>query len=533
MREYTTEELNKMSPEMLVNLVEILQGQLKSISTQLDFLTEQIAIMNQRSFGRKTETADSLENQMSLFEVFNEPELLSDNSNEPEITEVTISGYTRKKKQKREENLEGLPARIYEHKLDDETLAKIFPDGYKELPPEIYKRLSIIPQTFLVDEHHIHVYASKNNDGRIIKAERPKDVFRNSIATPSLIAAIISGKYVNHIPLERQSKLYKDNDVTLNTNTLANWMIKSSEIYFQDIYDELHKHLYNATVVHADETPFEVIKDGRSAGSKSQMWVYRNGLCDNDKPIVLYDYQPTRCSNHPDEFLKDYSGTLVTDGYQAYHALENKRNDLNVAGCWVHAKRKFAELIKATANSPNSDITIAKEASNRISEIMHLDNKLDDLDSESRKIKRQHDIKPYVDDFFAWAKEVITKLPPQATTYKGLNYCLNQEKYLRVFLDDGNVPMDNNRAEQAIRPFTLGRKNWVNMYSKNGAQASAVLYSIVETAKANNIRIIDYLEYSLKELVEHQDDVSRDFIANLLPWSETVQNKFGRLNKNQ
>lgn len=533
MREYTTEELNKMSPQMLINLIEIQQNQLKAINAQLSFLTEQIALMNQRSFGRKTETSNVFENQLTFDEIFNESEVLFDNSKEPEITEITVSSHSRKKKSKREDNLDGLPARIFEHKLDDDQLAILFPNGYKELPCEIYKRLFIIPQTFMVDEHHVHVYASKNNDGTIHKANRPKDVFRNSVATPSLIAAIMAGKYLNHIPLERQSRLYAEHGVILNTNTMANWMIKSSEMYFSIIYDELHKRLRESEVVHADETPFEVIIDGRSAGAKSQMWVYRNGESDNSKPIVLYDYCPTRCSDHPDEFLKGYSGILVTDGYQAYHALENKRNDIQVAGCWVHAKRKFAEFLKASSNLPDIDSSIAAEATKRISKIFYLDNKLNDLCPDAKVKARQQSIKPEVDAFFVWAKKTIDKLPKQSETYKGLNYCINQEKYLTVFLENGNVPMDNNRAEQAIRPFTLGRKNWVSMYSQNGAGASAILYSIIETTRANNLKTIDYLEYLLTELVNHQDDTSRDFIEDLLPWSKSVQDKFRKPDKKQ
>ena len=159
----TPEQLNKMDKQVLITIIGSLQGQLNAISSQLDFLTQQIALMNQRSFGRKTEQLDQL-HQFTLFEVFNEPELLCDGSKEPTISEITVSSHTRKAKSKREDNLEGLPARIFEHRLDDAKLARLFPVGYKELPVEIYKRLSIIPQTLLVDEHHIHVYASKNND---------------------------------------------------------------------------------------------------------------------------------------------------------------------------------------------------------------------------------------------------------------------------------------------------------------------------------------------------------------------------------
>ena len=528
----TPEQLNGMDKRALIGIITSLQGQLATISTQLNFLTEQIALMNQRSFGRKTEKLDQMDDmhQMSLFDVFNEPEVFQDNSEEPEISEITVSSHTRKKKTKREDSLEGLPARIFEHRIGDDKLAELFPNGYKELPEEVYKRLSIIPQTLLVDEHHVHVYASKNNDGTIIKAERPADLFRNSIATAPLVATLITGKYANHLPLERQSKAFKDNGVKLETNTIANWMIKASDLYLSILYDELHKHLFKSHVVHADETPFEVIKDGRKAGSNSYMWVYRNGECDSKHPVVIYDYQPTRRLDHPDDFLKDYTGVLVTDGYQVYHSLEKKRKALKVAGCWVHAKRKFAELVKAIDTGPSDEI-IAAEAVKRISELFHIDNLFSNLSSEERLKQRQTIIKPKVDDFFVWARTCMLKLPAGGTTYKGLQYCINQEQSLRVFLEDGDVPMHNNPAEQAIRPFTLGRKNWMNVYSINGAQASAVIYSIVETAKANNLRIYDYLEFLLSELSQHSGDTSLDFLKDLLPWNQAVQEKFHSLKK--
>ena len=519
----TPEELNKMDKQVLITIIGSLQGQLNAISSQLNFLTEQIAMMNQRSFGRKTESLDGM-HQMTLFEVFNEPEMLCDDSREPEVTEITVSGHTRQAKSKREDNLEGLPARIFEHKLDDAELAKLFPGGYKELPVEIYKRLSIIPQTFLVDEHHVHVYAAKNNDGTIIRAKRPADVFRNSIATPSLLAAMITGKYVNHLPLERQSKCYKESGACLEPNTMANWMIRSSELYFSLLYDKLHESLLERKLVHADETPFEIVRDGRKAGTNSYMWVYRSGKCDEKRQVVLYDYQPTRSTEHPDKFLKNYSGTVFSDGYQAYHTLEKRRDGLKVAGCPVHAKRRFAELIKSVGDKAAAD-SIAAEATRRISELFHLDNQWNDLNKKDRERQRQLVLKPKVDDFFAWAKSEIQKLPAQSTTRNGLQYCINQEQFLRVFLSDGDVPMDNNLAEQAIRPFTLGRKNWVCINSIHGAEASAILYSIVETAKANGLKVYDYLELLLTEMPKHAEDSNRDFLDDLLPWTKTVQEK--------
>lgn len=525
----TPEQLDKMDKRALIAIITSLQDQLGSFSTQLNFMAEQIALMNQRSFGRKTEKLDQIPHQMSLFEeydVFNEAEATSDDSDEPDIKEVVISGYTRKQKTKREEKLKGLPARIFEYKLSDEVLAELFPNGYKELPPESYKRLSVIPQTFMVDEYHIHVYASKTNDGTIIKAERPADLFRNSLATASVLSLMVTNKFANHMPVERQVKDMKSYGVNLGSNTVCNWMIKSSEQYFSVIYNELHDQLIKGSdVIHADETPFEVIQDGRSAGSKSQMWVYRTSACDSKKPIILYDYQPTRRTDHPEEFLKDFSGILVTDGYQVYHSLEKKRQGLMVAGCWVHAKRKFAEIAKAVDEN-NAESIAAVEAIKRISTLFHLDGQLKDLSKAERKKQRQQILKPKVDEFFAWAKETAPKFPPKSQTAAGLNYCINQEQFLRVFLDHGDVPMDNNLAEQAVRPFTLGRKNWVNIATPKGAKASAILYSLVETAKANDLRLIDYFEFLLTELCKHQKDNDLSYVQDLLPWSKKIQKEF-------
>lgn len=521
----TPDELKKLNKSSLIMIISSLQDQLSNISAQLNILTEQIALMNQRSFGRKTESAGQIPYQLSLFDDAAAKDASSAKAEEPEVKEVIVSSYTRKEKTKREDKLNGLPARIFEHKLTPEELAEKFPKGYKELPCEIYKRLAFIPQMFMVDEHHVHVYASKSNDGTIVKAKRPPDVFRNSMATPSLIAALITGKYADHLPLERLAKRYRDNGVRLETNTLANWMINSSDQYFSLLWEELKKYLLTTQVVHADESPFEVINDGRAAGSKSFMWVYRNGACDPDHPVVIYDYQKTRCTDHPEQFLKDYSGILVTDGYQVYHSLEKKQKGLQVAGCWVHAKRKFAELVKA-AGSENAEGIIAAEASRRISSFFHYDKKWKDLSKEEREKERQRVLKPKVDDFFEWAKETIQKLSPEGATAKGLQYCINQETFLRVFLSNGNVPMDNNRAEQAIRPFTLGRKNWVNMFSEQGAEASSVLYSLVETAKANNLRVYDYLDYALTQLVNHSEDTDREFLQDILPWSDYVKAHF-------
>ena len=227
-------------------------------------------------------------------------------------------------------------------------------------------------------------------------------------------------------------------------------------------------------------------------------------------------------SDHPREFLKTFSGTVVTDGYQVYHKLEKEREDLKVAGCWIHARRPFADFIKSVGLTAAKG-SIAQEAYDMITEMLRIDNTFDDLPVSDRKKQRQLVLSEKVDAYFAWIKQKYAQVTPNGSIGKALAYSINQEKYLRVFLTDGNIPMDNNYAEQAIRPFTLGRKNFVLIESSNGAKASAVLYSLVETAKANGLNTFEYFNLLLTEIPQHVDDNNLRFLDNLLPWSPMVQ----------
>ena len=537
----TDEQLNNLDKEALVIIASSLQSQLGFMQEQLntaneqladtnrqiELLTEQIRIMNQRQFGKKSEASSEIEGQLSLFDCFNEVEATADSSApEPEITEVVISSYKRSKsKGKREADLDGLPARIIEHKLSDEELAEMFPNGYKELPEEVYKRLHIIPETFIVDEHHVHVYASKDNDGTIVRAPRSVDLFRNSIVTPSLLASIINGKYVNALPVERQSRTFKTNGIKLEPNTMSNWIINGAERYLSLVYNRMHELIYDSKVIHADETPVKVMQIDKTKiknGKKTYMWVYRNNPHCSAHPIVLYDWQPSRRADHPREFLKDFSGTVVTDGYQVYHKLGKERHDLQISGCWIHARRPFAEFIKSIGTEAAKG-SIAAEAYSMITEIMHIDNSFDDLTNRDRKKQRQLVLQEKVDAYFAWAKLKYGQVTHNSTIGKALAYSINQEEYLRLFLTDGKIPMDNNYAEQAIRPFTIARKNFVLIDSSKGANASAMIFSLAETAKANGLNTYQYFELLLTEIPKHMEDNNLNFLNDLLPWSKKVQ----------
>ena len=270
-------------------------------------------------------------------------------------------------------------------------------------------------------------------------------------------------------------------------------------------------------------------RDGRSAGSKSYMWVYRSGYLYPEKQIILYEYQRTRNASHPREFLKDCSGICVTDGYQVYHTLEKEWEDLTIAGCWVHGRRRFDEVLAVVpkeAQKESASYLIIKQ----IRAIYREEGKLQDLSSEERLAQRQVVVKPLVDALFAYLKQHEAEVGT-AKLKEAFGYMLNLEKYLRVFLTDGDVPMDNNASERAIRGFCVGKKNWQMIDTINVAKASAVIYSIAETAKANNLKPYEYFEYLLTEIPKHMDDTDRAFLDDLLPWSEKLPDNIRKLKK--
>lgn len=239
------------------------------------------------------------------------------------MDEVVVPAHKRRKRKgKLDEDLMDFDTKIIEHTLSEDALAEHFPQGYKRLPDEVYKKLELIPAVFEVHEHHIAVYKGKN--GKIVKAEHPKEMLNGSIATPSIVSAVIHGKYTNAVPLYRQEQEFARNDVNISRQTMANWVITSAERYISLVYDRMKEELLKSPVIHADETPVMVTKDGREGMHKNYMWVYRSGSMCKTNQLVLYDYQKSRKADAPQEFLSDFDGKLVCDGYQVYHTLENR-----------------------------------------------------------------------------------------------------------------------------------------------------------------------------------------------------------------
>ena len=523
---YTEEEMNSFSRETLMAVILSMQDQISQLNANMERLIEQIADANSKRYGRSSEKLETISGQLELELIFNEAEALTETLYVVEpVEEDVIQPRHRKSKGKREADLKDLPVEVISHTLSEERLQDVFgTDGWKQLPDEIYKRVRVQPAVYTVEEHHVAVYAGKDNQ-TIIKVDRPKDLLRNSLLTPSLAASIMNAKYVNGLPLYRISQEFLRNDIHISRQVMANWMIQCADRYLGILYDRLHKEMYRFHVLQADETPVMVTKDGRPANSKSYMWIYRTGKSYTDTPVILYEYQRTRKSDHPEEFLKDFKGIMVCDGYSAYRKLDRKNPDIIFAGCWSHARRRFTEALKALPKTAqkNAKETVDYEAVSRIAAIYHLDNQMEGQPAKVRKMYRQANIRPLVEAFFAWAKEIQSKNQlSRGKTLDGINYCINQEASLKAFLEDGDIPMDNNATESALRSFCLHKHTWKLIDSLDGANASAIIYSITETAKANNLNPFRYLEYVLTVLKDHQDDRDYGFIDDILPWSEKL-----------
>ncbi len=523
----TREQLNKADKDVLVTMTLSMAQQLaeqteliRMLKLEVESLSEKLSLSRTRQFAPSTETGLTGE-QMSIYDMgFNEAEALTEDPAQVEQDMEDVVSYRRKKKAgKRDEDLEGFPVEEITHPIEEERLKQLFPDGYTNLPDEVYRKLEMIPSTFKVIEHHLKVYRGK--DGKIVKADHPKEMISNSIATPSLVAAIINAKYINALPLYRQEQEYKRNGVSISRQTMANWCILSAERYLSLITERLKEELLKAHVIHADETPVTVKKDGREGIHQNYMWVYRSGeLCKAD-PVIIYDYRKTRKADAPKEMLRGFEGKLVCDGYQVYHGIENDGSALTVAGCWTHARRPFAEVVKSLGKDKAKN-TAAYEALLQIEQIYRKDNELLKLPPAERKRKRRLLIRPLVNGFFDWCRAEKDKVRSAGKTAEGINYCLNQEKYLRVFLTDPEVPLDNNPAERAIRPFCVGKKNWILIDTIHGARASAILYSLAETAKANGLKPYNYFKHLLTEIPKHMDDTNLEFLEDLLPWSDKL-----------
>lgn len=381
----------------------------------------------------------------------------------------------------------------------------------------VRKELTIIPAQVKVVEHRQEVYSCRyceNHSDHIpaVKAPSPEPLITDSFASPSLVAHIINQKYTMSVPLYRQEQAFLREGIPLSRQTMANWILRVTEDCFELPYSRMKAHLLAHDVNHADETTCQVLHEpGKKANTNSYMWLYCTSG-DAEHPVILYEYQPTRSSSHPKRFLDGWKGYLHADGYQGYHYLPP---GITVVGCWVHLRRKLTDAYKSLSEKEKENLVLP-EAITRIGVLFHLESQWKDLGAEERQKLRLEKSKPLAEAFFAWLDSLGAL--PKSPLGMAVTYAREQRKWLMNFYLDGRLELSNNRAENHVRPFVVGRKNWLFCSTQRGARASSIIYSIIETAKANGLKPFEYLRF----LLETVPGTSTNNIDSLLPWGNAV-----------
>ena len=512
---YTTAELRDLVLQMAANI--------EQKDNFIQYMLDQVRLQQQRMYGRKSERIEVINGQIQ-FE-FNDIEAEADPSiKEPEIIEENTERKTKKKRKSRCRIPKVCDFETHLELTETELNEKYGINNWKELPPEVSFKAHFKPQELVYEKVVRHKYASNDNE-TIVRANLRDDLLPKSMATPSLVSHLVVAKFQNAMPLYRLEKEFKQFGLPVTRATMGNWLLNVYDIYLKDFISVMKDELLKYTIIEADETPVQINKDGRRTGAKSYMWVYRtNVFCPIH--IVLYDAQKTREAEHAIEFLESFTGIVVCDGFIGYDCLSKQNENVILQRCWVHVKRKVADIIKSSKKGKTPKLAL--EFSNKISKIFYTYNRL--VESVEYKHKSEEDqitdlhlhVKPLVDEFFEFLKDNYYTLPARSKTGEAFSYALNQEETLRTFLDHPNVPMDSNAAEQAIRPFTTGRRNWVMIDTIRGAKASAAYYSIIETAKANHLNTHKYMTYMLEQLPIVSKSNDKSEYLRIMPWSDSL-----------
>ncbi len=472
-----------------------------SLTLQNEWLLEQLKLSKKKLFGRSSEQAAQLVmDQLSL--TMNEVEAYIFGMNSAGKAPVAVKAHERKRQSGNVLDVvpEGTPTEVVEHRLpEDERICSVCGSEMVEIGKEVRRSLMMKPAEFWVREDVYYTYACKNceqetGEANIVKAVKEPSLLPGSFASAEAVAYLATQKFVMYSPLYRLEQEFNRQGLRLSRQTMANWLLNISEKWLRPVYDVLREQLCRESVLHADETTLQVLKEtGRSSTSKSYMWLYRTSGC-TKQAIVLYEYQPTRKAEHAEAFLKGFSGWLHADGYQGYHKLPE---NIRVVGCWAHARRKFDEALQTLPKEMQKD-SPAAIGECYCSRLFKLEQAFAELTPEERYEKRLEQEKPVLDALLSWANETQAKTAPKSALGRAIHYLLEQWPYLTRYLEDGRLELSNNRAERSIKPFVMGRKNWLFANTPGGAQASAVIYSLIETTKENKLDPYKYLLWVLQ-----------------------------------
>lgn len=496
---------------------EMLTQQNAQLAAENQWLKEQCRLAQRRQFGASRE--QTWAEQQAL--VFNEGEATA--APVPEPTVETITYRRRKTRGQRELRLQALPVEEIAYRLAaDEQICACCGGPLHELPgmEEIRQEVRIVPAQLTLVKHVRAKYGCRRCAAQaahtpIVTAPMPAPAFPNSLASPTAVAYIMSQKFVEGLPLYRQEQSFARLGVRLSRQTLANWMLKGATDWLEVVYDRLHDQLLQRDILHADETTLQVLHEpGRAATATSYLWLYRSGR--DGPPIILYQYQPTRARAHPQAFLAGFTGYLHVDGYQAYEHLPQ----ITLVGCWAHARRGFTDALTALPASTRvaGKPTAADEGLAFCNRLFAIERELHDVTPAERYAGRLQRSRPVLNAFHAWLEQQAERVLPKSALGQAITYCRHQWEKLGTFLQDGRLELDNNRSERSIKPFVIGRKNWLFANTPSGANASAIIYSLVETAKENGLSPYAYLTY----LFEQLPNMTTAQLDEVLPWSPTL-----------
>ena len=498
----------------LQNEVSNLKTKVEKQELQISNLTEMLVNSRKKIFGKSSEKSKYFNDaQMSLF---NETETCAEPSAPEPEKETFIAAHKRRKKRTKAELSENLNHIKQVCDLDKKE-CEICGGELTCIGEEFVRsELNIIPAQMYVVDIYRKVYkcthCSDDELTNIFKADTPVSVMKGSMATPATVAYIMQQKYQLGMPLTRQSKYLKELGVEIGSNTLASWVIKSSR-WFDKLWQRMHDLLLKESVIHADETPLRVLnRDGKPTDSQSRMWVFCSGK-DSAHKMALYYHHATRSGQVVTDMIGDYSGYLQTDGYSAYNSAVNALR----VGCWAHARRKFTDCLPKGIQTED---TRAGKALELIGEIFAADEGLSELPSEERYKQRKIILKPLLNEYWKYVESIYAA--SGSNLAKAVTYSLNQKTYLNNVLLNGELELTNNRAERAIKPFVIGRKNWLFSDTDKGADASARCYSIIESASLNGLNVFGYLSYLLTELPKLGEKPTDEQLDCLMPWFEAL-----------
>lgn len=535
---FSEKQLQDMSKENIITLIQAMQVHQKKQETEIQLLKEKtkelefmnallsdrLALAQRKQFGSSSEKYAEGYEQMDLF---NEAEQEADpNAAEPEMEEIHPKSYKRKKPTgKKEEDLSAFETtEVIKHKLEgNDRFCPECGTKYKVVTTETVKYLKFIPARFEVVEETTYVYACPKC-GMMKRPQKDPSLLKGSVATPSLVAGIMNAKYVNGMPLARQEREFARYNLNLSTKTMANWIILCAKRYLQPVYDLMREEFLRSRYIHCDETRLQVIDEPEQKGTtQNWMWVYLTDEYSGSPRMVLFQYERTRGGYHPVEFLGDeFRGYLTCDGYQAYHGLPEQ---ITVTGCMAHARRRFDEALtplKKGFTKEQLKETTAYQAMARIGMLYKIEELIRNQSPEERYAERQKQSKPLLEAFFGWLHTLEGSVNRSSKIGEAVLYALNQEKYLKAYLEDGHLSIDNSAAERAIKNFAIGRRNWLFSKSIKGAEASATVYSITETALLNGLKPYDYVAYILERMKDLGPFPSKEDLQKLLPWSESI-----------